>query len=225
MTTSSDSGTNPIFYVVGAVLLLGMLSTCCVSAILGGAWWTARSAQDEVETEALTAAREAELAAQAAAEQRAAAEQAVAFVDLSPPRSLFLRPRRTPDRRIRHIEATVTQSAGSIGISPGDRCSFDVQVLARRGRPGYWCRTFAQCNGVRLFGQEVPRRNGYFVCEVYDGPFGVAGEDLEPTETLTGDPMFQIDTRQSTFMAADNDRGRHGTPYRVTARIDSVTPR
>ncbi len=126
---------------------------------------------------------------------------------------------------MRHIEATVTQSAGSIGVSVGDRCSFDVQVLNRRGYPGYWCRTFAQCNGVRLFGQEVTRRNGFFACEVYEAPLGVAGEDLEPTEGMTGDPMFQIDTRMRTLMSADNDRGRHGTPYRVVARIDSVTPR
>ena len=72
----------------------------------------------------------------------------------------------------------------------------------------------------------MPHRTGYFPCEVYGLPLGVAGEDLEPTVDLTnGDPIFQIDTRSSSLIFADNDRGQLGAAFRVVARIDSVTPR
>ena len=129
-------------------------------------------------------------------------------------------------RRTRHIEATVTEVQGTVAVSVGDRCSFDVQVVDRNQPPGYFCRTFAECNGLHIFGQDYPRRNGFFPCELYDVPLGVAGEDLETTGPPgIGDPMFQIDSRVHTFMAADDEHGMVGQRYRITARIDSITPR
>jgi len=224
MATSDRSSSNLVFYIVGGLALLGFLGTCCLG---GGAWFVVvQRAADEAEAEASEAARRAR-------EQRDIEEILNGpsrgngpGADLTPPPSLRLRPEPTDDRRTRHIVATVTEVQGSIGVSVGDRCEFDVLVLDRRTPPGHHCRTFADCAGVRLFGEDYPRRNGFFPCELYDLPFGVAGEDLEPTESYSsGDPLFQIDTRARRFVAADNAFGRRGAPYRVTARIDQVSPR
>jgi len=219
---TNDSRSNMIFYVIGGLALLGFVGACCLG---GGAWLlVARRASDEVEAEAAERTR----AARESREVEAPAQDWLGreHVSLVPPPSLGLRPRPTDDRRTRHIVASITEVQGSIGLSVGDRCEFDVLVLDRRGPPGHFCRTFAECGGVRLFGQDYPNRNGFFPCELYDLPFGVAGEDLEPTVSYSnGDPMFQIDTRARRFMAADNTVGLRGTPYRVTARIEAVSPR
>ncbi|MCB9592325.1 MAG: hypothetical protein H6719_06305 [Sandaracinaceae bacterium] len=224
MSTERQGGTNPVVYIVLGVVALGGAVVCCLAAIAAGFWFTSRSAPEVVE--------ETRPARDHALEERAPQGPVLGgSVDSRAPTSLNLQPTRTSDRRWRHIEATVTRADGSIGLAVGDRCSFDVQVLDRAGPPGHYCRTFAQCTSrmgttVRLFGEELPRRTGFFPCELYDAPLGVAGEDLEPTISFDqGDPIFQIDTRAMTFMAADNEQGRLGTAYHVVARIDTVTPR
>ena len=202
-------------YVVGGAVVLGVLTMCCLSAAAGVALIGAR---DDAQVE-LTEARRSEQTAVDTAE----AQRPTGQTPVQPPPSLNLSPTPTSDRRSRHIEATVTRVEGGVA-SVGDRCSFDVRVLERTGPPGHYCRVFAECAGVRLFGEETPRRTGFFPCELYDAPFGVAGEDLEPTiDVRYGDPIFQIDTRAGTFMAADNQRGHLGVRYYVVARVDSVT--
>lgn len=220
---SNQSSSNMIFYVVGGLALLGFVGACCLG---GGAWLlVVRRAGGEVEAAQEERDRQAR--------EQPGAEDAVADdwlgrdrVSLVPPPSLNLRPEPTDDRRTRHVVATITEVQGAIGLSVGDRCEFDVLVLDRNSPPGHFCRTFAECGGVRLFGEDYPQRNGFFPCELSDLPFGVAGEDLQPSVShSSGDPMFQIDTGRRQFIAADNAFGRRGTPYRVTARIDEVSPR
>lgn len=215
MASSSD-GSSTLLYVAGAAVLVLVLTACCIVGIAGFVFVRARESAPVVERRAVERPVE-----RSSGPLLGGAEP----VTLTPPPSLGLAPSPTSDRRTRHVEATVTVSEGSIGVSVGDRCSFDVLVLDRSGPPGHYCRTFAECNGVRIFGTETPR-TGFFPCAVYDAPLGVAGEDLEPSESsYEGDPMFQIDTRTMQFLAADGAQGQLGAAYRVIARIDSVTER
>lgn len=210
MANGESGSDNTVLYIVVGIVLLGAVSICCVGA--GAAFFVMRT--DDAD-DAPPPVSVAEPVVPATTE-----------VVLTPPPSLNLYPTPTSDRRTRHIEATVTLAEGTIGVSVGDRCSFDVTVLDRSGPPGFYCRTFAECNGVHLFGQDYPRRNGFFPCELYDVPLGVAGEDLETTGPAgTGDPMFQIDSRDHHFMAADDEHGMVGQRYRIIARIDTITPR
>ncbi|MBX3275271.1 MAG: hypothetical protein KF729_33705 [Sandaracinaceae bacterium] len=226
MDGSTRSGGNTVLYVVGGAGLLVVLAGCCVVAAALGFFVTARSEAPEVR-ERDPVARVPTPAPARGAGPSGGSALGPAFGAANPPLvTLGLVPTPTSDRRWRHIEATVTRARGPIGVSEGDTCSFDVQVLDRSSEPGHICRTFAQCSGVRLFGEDFPRRTGFFPCQLYDSPFGVAGEDLEPTQSAdAGDPMFQIDTRSMTFTAADDEHGRLGAAFLVVARIDSVTPR
>lgn len=215
--SNGDGGSNTILYVVGGVALLGVGGLCCLGSAGAFFWMRARDVDDTPPY------------VQRPVEEPETFDQPLigggaGEVSLAPPPSLMLNPLPTSDRRTRHVEATVTHVEGSVGVSVGDRCSFDVLVLDRSGPPGHFCRTFAECNGVRLFGQEHPRRNGFFPCELYDLPPGVAGEDLETTgPSGIGDPMFQIDSRDSRFLVADDEYGMRMARYRIIARIDSIT--
>jgi len=163
--------------------------------------------------------REAEAARRAAQAPRPAPAPG-APQDAPPP--LIISPQPTADRHTRHIIARVSRADGSIGVSAGDHCDFDVKVEKSTTRPaGYWCRAFVECNGVRLYGTDTPRRNGFFPCELFRHPMGVAGEDRETTHG-TGDPFFQIDTRKDRMVVIDDATSMAGDAFHVEATIRSV---
>lgn len=225
---SDNKGLVWVLVGCGALALLGLCGGGGVFA------WLFYVAQEEVNqqiaiTEEAIATQEHEM--RALEEMRAQEPQAVTPTDLSAilnlPPPLVTNPRRTSDRARRRVQALVTVAMGNSGVTVGQQCNFDVQVLARSGnRVGYWCRALVECNGVRLYGQDRPdgSGNGYFDCELFDSPLGVAGEDRTPSgPEERGDPFFQIDTRQSRFVVLDDNASEmRPNAYRVEATITSV---
>ena len=209
-----------IWIVAGLVVLIGL---CCIGT--AGVGFFAYQKQEEAERNALE-----ELSRLEQLEAEEARRRELAALDdtmdqtemLTPPPSLALRPSPSSDRAPRRIRATVTRALGASGVTVGDRCEFDVQVLDSAQVPaGYWCRAFVQCGTMRLYGTDTPQPNGYFPCEIYGSPLGVAGEDLD-TSLNGGDGAFQIDTRAARLVVLDDSASMVGGPFRIEAAITEV---
>lgn len=212
-----------IWIVAGVVVLVGL---CCIGT--AGVAFFAWQEQQEAEQRALEELAHIEdmqrQAEHEAREREGLAEEQMMeqAAMLTPPPSLALRPAASRDRSPRRIRATVTTSLGSSGVALGDTCEFDVQVLdSAQETAGYWCRAFVQCGTMRLYGTETPQPNGYFPCEIYGSPLGIAGEDLD-TSLNGGDGAFQIDTRAGRLVVFDDSSGMVGGAFRVEASVTSV---
>ena len=228
---SEGNRSNAVLYVaLGGLALVGL---CCVG-VGGMMFWGYRQANAEMEQFAEEARRQQQLAEEEARRQQQLAEEEYAraleeqqragqplfLQDVPPP--LSIAPTATRDRRTRRIAARVTRVDGWHGIAVGDRCDFDVTVEESTSQPaGYWCRAFVECSGTRLYGTDTPRRNGFFPCEIFRGPLGVAGEDRETTQG-TGDGFFQIDTRARRMVVMDDSTSMVGSPFRIEAAITRV---
>lgn len=216
--------------LIGCAVLAPVL-ICCLGG--GGfAYWSyvkAKEAQailvEEMRAADEAARREAERRHDEARQQEEQAQQAASqraeIMAFPAPLTDIDQFRRQRDRRTRHITARATRVLGSPGVSVGDTCEFDVRVLDRSGRPGYWCRALVECNGRRIYGVDQPSQNGFFYCNVYDEPAGVAGEDRDPTGGRE-DPFWQIDTRENRFTVLDDDTSFVGGQFRVDAEITAV---
>ncbi len=211
--TSRNSSTLVLVLAIGGVLVF--VGLCCLGGAFGFAWWSWNdsAAMDEAFEEESRRLRD-----ELAFREQAREEQAPLGAPAPPP--LVLRGGPASDRAPRHIEATVTQVAGPIGVAPGAACSFDVEVVDSPNRPnGYWCRVRANCGGVPLYGIDRPdgTGNGYFPCDVFPG--GVAGEDRGMTGE-DSDPFFQIDTRAGVFFVIDDETTEMAPgAFRVQAAI------
>lgn len=209
-----------IWIVVG---LVGLVGLCCIGAAgVGFFAYTEQAKREERAFEDLMRyedeMRRAEEEAQRAYEQ---AQREAVGVGVAAPPSLGLAPGRTSDRATRGILASVTRADGSSGVRVGDICAFDVVVRDQPGFPGHLCRAFVECAGIRLYGADTPSPNGFFPCELYQSPLGVAGEDLDSTVN-GGDGIFQIDTRSGRLVVIDDPASMVGSPFHIEATITSV---
>jgi hypothetical protein len=213
-----------IWIVAGLVVLVGL---CCVGT--AGVGFFAYQKEREAEQLALEEVLQLEQMEREAREQALRDDMQGSWATpseeaqmLAAPPSLTLRPSPSSDRASRRIRATVTRSLGSSGVAIGDTCEFAVEVLDTAQEPaGYWCRAFVQCGTMRLYGTDTPQPNGYFPCEIYDSPLGVAGEDLD-TSANGGDGAFQIDTRAGRLVVFDDSLSMVGGAFRVEAAVASV---
>lgn len=214
-------GTAWIWILVGLGVLV---SVCCIGTGVAGYFgFRAQEARQAEAVEELMRYDEASRRQEEEAMRQAENERLLAEGmqgDFEPPTSLGLSPGPSSDRAPRHIVAVITRAAGSVA-SVGDRCEFDVQVLDSDQPPGYWCRALVECRGTRIYGTDTPSPNGFFPCEVYGAPLGVAGEDLQ-TSTFGGDGAFQIDTRVGRLTVVDDAASMVGAPFRIEAAISEV---
>jgi len=211
--------TTLLWIALGTMIGMG---SCCVG--MGGVAWYAMENEDEIYEEPVYLEEVPEWMTKAAPPPPIEEEPAFTLGVIPSALSLPVPPAASSDRRTRHVQAEVTRSLGPTGVAVGDTCAFDVEVLERSDGT-YWCRAFVDCAGVPLYGS-ASENNGYFWCELVDEPFGVAGEDLEITPRIAGDPFFQIDTRAGTMTVLDGTMSRMvpAGEYLIEARIQSVTP-
>ncbi len=195
----TEKKTSPLLYVAGGCGLLSIFG-CCVFGVVGFFYYQEQQSQ-------------------IAAFQDPYGGGGTGSVEAPgpPPMPLVIVPTPRPAASMRTIVATVERVGGTIPVSPGDSCSFTVEVRDSTSAMGYWCHTIATCNGTNLYGGVD---NGYFPCAVYDTPPGVVGEDAETT-TADSDGSFQLDTRSGTLIVRDDMAGPMGA-FRVEARVMTV---
>lgn len=214
----NKSGSVILWVALGGLALIGL---CCVG-VGGVGYWAYQRAEAEQRAIVEGWNRQEEEARRLQEEARREQDRARQDVELAsmlrPPPPLSISPGRTSDRRTRHVTALVTRVEGNSGVSVGDTCEYEVTVEDSTRDVGYWCRALVECSGVRLYGTDTPRRNGFFPCELVRRPFGVAGEDRDTTQGQ-GDPFYQIDTRLGRMVVMDDATSMVGDAFRVEATI------